>query len=197
MVDTLSKAVNFLDTAVPRGSENSDKNVQLNPDEDEFYLLTPYPTLIPPLKKFSAESIRATARNPIIGLQSIGIYSRSDIQHQTRTQQFHELLTKADTNQRQPIDQNLRKFEEPEGFSDIYAQDYNGCFEDIKDYIYFNCEKYRYQDISPTNNLSFLNLKNKLLAFLGWPYYILERLIILNAMFRFFWISLLIIERIP
>ena len=34
-----------------------------------------------PLKKFSPESIRAIARNPNIDLQSIGIYSKSDIQH--------------------------------------------------------------------------------------------------------------------
>ena len=46
-----------------------------------------------PLKKFSPESIRAIARNPNIDLQSIGMYSKSDIQHQIRTQQFQELLT--------------------------------------------------------------------------------------------------------
>ena len=45
------------------------------------------------LKKFSPESIRAIARNPNIDLQSIGIYSKSDIQHHIRTQQFQELLT--------------------------------------------------------------------------------------------------------
>ena len=40
-------------------------------------LLTPYPTLMPPLQKISRESsIKATARNPKIDLQSIGIYSR-------------------------------------------------------------------------------------------------------------------------
>ena len=36
------------------------------------------------LKKFSPESIRAIARNPNIDLQSIGIYSKSDIQHHIR-----------------------------------------------------------------------------------------------------------------
>ena len=46
------------------------------------------------LKKISPESIRAIARNPNIDLQSIGIYSKSDIQHHIRTQQFHELLYK-------------------------------------------------------------------------------------------------------
>ena len=35
-----------------------------------------------PLKKFSPESIRAIARNPNIDIQSIVIYSKSDIQHQ-------------------------------------------------------------------------------------------------------------------
>ena len=63
------------------------------------------------LKKFSPESIRAIARNPNIDLQSIGIYSKSDIQHHIRnkssgTQQFQELLTQMDTLQRQSIDQN-------------------------------------------------------------------------------------------
>ena len=86
-----------------------------------------------PLKKFSPESIRAIARNPNIDLQLIGVYSKSDIQHHIRTQQFQELLTKMDTIQRQSIDQNLRK----------------------------------------------------LLAFLGWPYYILEILTVLYAMFNF------------
>ena len=64
------------------------------------------------LKKFSPESIRAIARNPNIDLQSIGIYSKSNIQHHIRTQQFQELLTQMDTIQRQSIDQNLRKLAE-------------------------------------------------------------------------------------
>ena len=41
-----------------------------------------------------------------------------------------------DTIQRKSIDQNLRKLAETAVFSDIYAQDYSGCFKDIKDYIY-------------------------------------------------------------
>ena len=130
---------------------------------------------MPPLKKFSLESIRAINRNPNIDLQSIGIYSKSDIQHHIDTQQFHELITKTDTKQRQSIDQNLRKLAETAGFSDIYAQDYSGYFKDIKDYIYLNGKKYRPQDISPINIFSFVNLKNELLFFLGWPYYILEK----------------------
>ena len=60
---------------------------------------------MPPLKKFLSESIKGNARNPSIDLQSISIYSRSDLQHHIRTQQFHELLTKMDTIQRQSIDQ--------------------------------------------------------------------------------------------
>ena len=138
-----------------------------------------------PLKKFSPESIRAIARNPNIDLQSIGIYSKSDIQHHNRTQQFQELLTKMVTIQRQSIDQNLRKLAETAGFSDIYAQNYSGYFKDIKDYIYLKGEKYRPQDMSPINVFSFVNLKNELFAFLGWPYYILERLTILYARFIF------------
>ena len=90
-----------------------------------------------------------------------------------------------DTIQRQSIDQNLRKLAETAGFSDIYAQDYSEYFKDIKDYIYLNGKKYRPQDISPINIFSFVNLKNEFLAFLGWPYYILERLTILYAMFSF------------
>ena len=77
-----------------------------------------------PLKKFLPESIRAIARNPNIDLQSIGIYSKSNIQHHILTQQFQELFTKMDTIKRQSIDQNLRKLAEIAGFSDIYAQDY-------------------------------------------------------------------------
>ena len=103
----------------PCGIENSHNVVQLNPDEDKYYLLTPYPTLMP-CKKFSPESIRAIARNPNIDLQSIGINSKSDIQHHIRTQQFQELLTQMDTIQRQSIDQNLRKLAETAGFSEIY-----------------------------------------------------------------------------
>ena len=138
-----------------------------------------------PLKKFSPESIRAIARNPNIDLQSIGINSRSDIQHHIRTQQFQELLTKVYTIQRQSIDQNLGKLPETAKFSDIYAQDYSGYFKDNKDFIFLNGEKYRSQDISPINVFSFVNLKNEFFAFLGWPYYILERLTILYAMFNF------------
>ena len=66
-------------TAVPRGSENSHNKVQLKPDEDKYYLLIPYPTLMQPLKKFSPESIRAIGGNPKIDLQSIDIYSNFDI----------------------------------------------------------------------------------------------------------------------
>ena len=90
-----------------------------------------------------------------------------------------------DTIQRQSIDQNLRKLAEIAGFSDTYGHDYSGYFKDIKDYNYLNGEKYRPQDISPINIFSFENLKNEILAFLGWPYYILERLTILYAMFNF------------
>ena len=90
-----------------------------------------------------------------------------------------------DTIQGQSIDQNLRKLAETAGFSDIYAQDYCGYFKNIKDYIYLNGEKYRPQDISPLNIFSFVNLKNEPPAFLGWPYYILEGLTILYAMFNF------------
>ena len=90
-----------------------------------------------------------------------------------------------DTIQRQSIDQNLRKLAETAGFSDIYLQNYSGYFTDSKDYIYLNGEKDRPQDISPINIFSFVNLKNEILAFLVWPFYILERLTILYTMFNF------------
>ena len=90
-----------------------------------------------------------------------------------------------DTIQRQSIDQNLRKLAETARFADIYTRDYSGYFKYIKDYIYLNGEKYRPQDISPINIFSFVTLKNEILAFLGWPYYILEKLTILYAMFNF------------
>ena len=64
-VDTISRRTNFCDTADPCGSDNSHIIVQLNPDDDKYYLLTSYPTLMPPLKKQSAESIKAIARNRI------------------------------------------------------------------------------------------------------------------------------------
>ena len=84
-----------------------------------------------PLKKFSPKSIRAIARNPKIELQSLGVCSKN-IQNHIRTQHFQELLTEMDTRQRQPINQNLRKLAETEGFSDINAQDYRGFFFKIK-----------------------------------------------------------------
>ena len=87
-VDTLSRRTCVWDTVVPCESKNSHNVVQLNPDEDKYYLLTPYPTLKQPLKKFSPESIKAIARNPNIDLQSIGICSKSDKHHIIRTQQF-------------------------------------------------------------------------------------------------------------
>ena len=111
--DTLSQRTYFWDTAVTCGSENSHNVVQLNPDEDKYCLLTPYPALMQSLKNLSPETIRAIAN---IDLRSIGIYSKSDIQHHIRSQQFQELLTKMDTIQRQSIDQNLRKLAETAGF---------------------------------------------------------------------------------
>ena len=103
-----------------------------------------------PLKIFSPESIRAVARNPKIDLQSIGIYSRSDIQHHICTQQFQELLTKVNTIQRQSKNQTLKKFAK---FSDIYAQDYSGYFKNIKDYIYLNGENTVHKIIQHLNFL--------------------------------------------
>ena len=122
-IETLSPSTYCWDTTVPCGSENSLNVVQLNPNEDKYYLLTPYPTLMPLLTKLSPETMRAIARNPNLDLQSIGFYSKLDLQHHIRTQKFEEHLTKMDTLQRQSIDQNIRKLPESAGFSDIYRQD--------------------------------------------------------------------------
>ena len=65
-VDTLFRRTNFWDTAILCGSENSHKRVQLNRDDDKYHLLTPYATLVQPLKKLSPESIRAIARTLIL-----------------------------------------------------------------------------------------------------------------------------------
>ena len=129
---SIKRRTYFWDAAVPCGSENRHNVVQLSPDEEKYYLLTPDPTLMQTLKKFSPESIRALARNHNIDLQSIGIYSKSDIQHHIRTQQFQELLTQMDTIERPSIDQNLRKPAETAGFSDIYTQDYSRYFKVLK-----------------------------------------------------------------
>ena len=56
-VDTLSRRTYFWDTAVPCGSEKSHNVVQLNPDEDKYYLLTPFPTFLPQLKSFNPKAL--------------------------------------------------------------------------------------------------------------------------------------------
>ena len=116
-VDTLSRRSYFWDGySSTMWIRKSHKVAQSKLDEDKYYLLTPYPTLLLALKKFSTESIRAIAQNPNIDLQSIGIFSKPDIQHHIRTEQFQELRTKMDTMQRQSIDQNLRKLAETAEF---------------------------------------------------------------------------------
>ena len=89
--------------------------VELNSNEDKYKLLTQYPTLLPPLKTSHLKAY-VQSRNPKVDLQSIGIYSKSNLQHHIRTQQFQELLSKMDIIQRQKIDQNLRKIAETAGF---------------------------------------------------------------------------------
>ena len=85
----------------PCGSENKPRRRKVLPT----YTI---PYINATIKKFSPEKIRAIARNPNIDLQLVGIYSKSDIQHHIRTQQFRELLTQLDTIQRQSIDQILK-----------------------------------------------------------------------------------------
>ena len=86
---------------------------------------------------------------------------------------MQEVLTKVDTVQRHSIDQNLRKLTETAGSSAFFSQNCSGYFEDIEDLTYPNGKKYRLQDISQNFTVSFVNVKNELLAFLGWPYYLL------------------------
>ena len=96
------------------------------------------------------------------------------------------------------MDQSLPKHAETAGLFDVYTkiQGYSGCSKDIKDYIYLNGEKYRPQNISPINIFKTDNLKNDLLAFLGWLFYKLERLARLYFMFFFWiWISLLLFKK--
>ena len=100
---------------------------------------------MPPRKKCSPESVRVFARKPNICLQSIRIFSRSDIQHPICTQQFQELQIHMNIIQSQSIDHNFRNRSETAGFSDIYAQDYSGYFKNIKDYICLSGEKYHPQ----------------------------------------------------
>ena len=67
-VDTLSRRTYFWDTAVPWGSYNgsySHKVVQSNPDEEKYYLVSPYPTLMQPLKKFSPKVFERLLAIPI------------------------------------------------------------------------------------------------------------------------------------
>ena len=64
-VDTLFRRTCFWDTAVPCGSENNHNFVQINPDEDKNYLLRPYPTLMPPLKKFSQKVLKLSLKTQI------------------------------------------------------------------------------------------------------------------------------------
>ena len=66
---------------------------------------------MPSLKKFSPESIKDIARNPKLDLQLIGIYSRSDIQHHIRTQQFQEFITKNN-----PSTKNYENLQKPQDF---------------------------------------------------------------------------------
>ena len=70
-VDTVSGRTYFWDTAVPCGSENSHKVVQLNPDEDKYYLLTPNPSLMQPLKSFHQKALE------LLPAFQISIYNRS------------------------------------------------------------------------------------------------------------------------
>ena len=63
-VDTLSRRTYFWDTAVPCGSENSHNVVQLSPNEDKNYLLTPYLLMMPPLNNFSQKAYAQLPETP-------------------------------------------------------------------------------------------------------------------------------------
>ena len=73
-LDTLSRITYFWDTAVPCGSKNSHNVVQLNPDEDKYYHLTPYPSLMQPLIPF--KSFHQKVLEHLASIQK-SIYNRS------------------------------------------------------------------------------------------------------------------------
>ena len=131
--------------------------------------------------------LNVIVREPNIALLSLGIYSKSDKQHHLRTQQFHELITKMNTIQCSQLTKTCKNSR----FFQHLTTRLQWYFKDIKDYIYLNGEKYRPQR-SPTAGLAgilfagFVNLKNEVLSFLGWPYYILEKLTLLYARCNFF-----------
>ena len=75
-----------------------------------------------PLKTFHPRVYaRAIAHKPNISLKTIDIYSRIDINHHIRTQQF--------TVQKQSIEQNVRKLAETARFFDIYRHDRSGYYK--------------------------------------------------------------------
>ena len=61
---------------------------------------------MPSLGKFS-KSMRAIVRNPNIDLQSMGVYSKADLQHRNR--KIQEILTEGDNEQRHSRYQSLGK----------------------------------------------------------------------------------------
>ena len=69
--DIFSRRTYVWDTAVPCGPKNIHNVVQLNPDEDKYYLLTPYPTLMQLLKNFHQKAFEL-----LIATQ-ISIYNQS------------------------------------------------------------------------------------------------------------------------
>ena len=72
------------------------------------------------MKKLSFERIRLIARNSNIDLQSIGVYSKSDLQHHIRTLQFQELLKKwvqNEYNQLAEVYENSLKLQASEIFT--------------------------------------------------------------------------------
>ena len=97
---------------MPFGSKTKHNVVQLNPNENKCFILTPYPTSMQTLNNFPPENLSITTRNSNIDLQFIGKYFNSDMQHHIRTQQFQPITT-----------------------------DYSGYFKDIKGYIYLIVDK--------------------------------------------------------
>ena len=86
-VDTLSRR-KYFGYRSPMYIRKQPQRLSKKPRRRKLLRTITLPLFKAPLKKFSSESIRAIARNPNIDLQSIGIYSKPDLQHHFCTQQF-------------------------------------------------------------------------------------------------------------
>ena len=119
-------------------------------------------------------------------LQSIGIYSESDIQYHIRTQK--ELISKMDKKQRQSFDQNL--------------QDYSGYLKTIVDTSKIlktgsitQWRKYRPQDISLVIFFQFHRHQKRILGVSRMTLLYIRKVDYIISNVQFYWIFLFILKR--